>query len=142
MRIITISILILMLSLTSIPVQAFQETEWYWIYHASGCVTLSEMYRDYPYFVGARTPQDMLERVRNAPPGVDMGFSSSLPLNAELKSFVEVINKIPDAYQSYKDPRINKANAVALVVKDKPQDFMLFFFRGDLCNALLSSGSK
>jgi hypothetical protein len=74
--------------------------------------------------------------------GVDMGFSPSLPINAELKSFAEVIKKVPGAYQSYKDPRINKANAVALVVKEEPQDFMLFFFRGDLCNALLSSGSK
>jgi len=137
-----ISISILMILLISIQAEAFQETEWYWIYHASGCVPLSEMYRDFPYFIGARTPQDMLEKVRNAPPGVDMGFSPSLPLNAELQSFVDVIKKIPGAYQFYKDPRINKANAVALAVKEEPQDFMLFFFRGDLCNALFGSGSK
>ena len=137
-----ISISILMILLISIQAEAFQETEWYWIYHASGCVPLSEMYRNYPYFIGARTPQDMLEKVRNAPPGVDMGFSPSLPLNAELQSLVEVIKKIPSVYQFYKDPRINKANAVALAVKEEPQDFMLFFFRGDLCNVLFGSGSK
>jgi len=142
LRIITISILILMLSLTSIQVQAFQEAEWYWIYHGSGCVPLSEMNSEFPSFTGARTPQDMLEKVRNAPPGKDMGFSHSLPINAELKSFVEIVAKTPDAGQLYKDPRITKANAVALVVKDRPQDFMLFFFRGDLCNALFNRGSK
>jgi len=127
-----------MLSLTSIQVQAFQDDEWYWIYHASVCVPLSEMYKEFPYFKGARTPQDMLEKVRNAPPGEDMGFDHTLPIHAELKPFVEFIEKTPDVYESFKDPRITKANAVGLVVRDKPQDFVLFFFRGDLCKALRS----
>ena len=142
MRIIAISISILMLSLTSIQVQAFQEAEWYWIYHGSGCVPLSEMNSEFPLFTGAKTPQDMLEKVRNAPPGKDTGFSHSLPANAELKSFAEIVAQTPGASQFYKDPRITKANAVALVVQDRPQDFMLFFFRGDLCKALFGSGPR
>jgi len=144
MRIITISILTLMLLLTSIQVQAFQEAEWYWIYHASGCVPLSELFREFPFFTGARTPEDIVEKVRTATSGKDIhpGFSPLLPIHAELKSFVEVVEKIPGASQAYKDPRITKANAVALIVKERPEDFMLFFFRGDLCNALFGSGSK
>ena len=138
MRIISISILLLMLALTSTQVQAFQETEWYWIYHASGCVPLSEMYKEFPYFKGARTPQDMLEKVRDALPNENKGFYHTSPIHVELKPFVEFIEKTPDAYQSYKDPRINKANAIGLVVRDKPQDFVLIFFRGDLCKVLRS----
>jgi hypothetical protein len=144
MRIITILILALMLSLTSIQVHAFQETEWYWIYHGSGCVPLSEMYIEFPYFTGARTPQDMLEKVRTATSGEDIhpGFSPILPIRAELKPFTEIVAKTPSVYQIYKDPRITRGNAVVLVVREEPQDFALLFFRGDLCNALFSSGPK
>ena len=144
MRIITISILTLMLLLTSIQVQAFQEAEWYWIYHASGCVPLSELFREFPFFTGARTPQDIVEKVRTATSGKDIhpGFYPKLPIQAELKPFVEMVPNTPDVYQIYQDPRITRTNAVALVVKEEPQDFVLFFFRGDLCNALFGSGSK
>jgi len=144
MRIIIILILAIMLSLTSIQVQAFQETEWYWIYHGSGCLPLSEMYRVFPYFTGARTPQDMLEKVSTAATGEDIhpGFSPLLPIRAELKPLTEIISKTHSVYQIYKDPRITRWNAFALVVREEPQDFVLLFFRGDLCNALFSSGPK
>jgi hypothetical protein len=138
------SVSILVFLLFSIQAEAFQETEWYWIYHASGCVPLSEMYREIPYFTGARTPQDMLEKVRTAKSGEDIhsGFSPILPIRAGLKPFTEMVAKTPDVYQIYKDPRITRTNAVALVVREEPQDFVLFFFRGDLCNALFGSGPE
>ena len=139
-----ISISILVFLLFSVQAEAFQGTDWYWIYHGSGCVPLSELYREFPYFAGARTPQDILEKVRNVTSGEDIhpGFSPILPIRAELKPVTEIVAKIPSVYQIYKDPRINEANAVALVVREEPQDFMLFFFRGDLCNALFGSGPR
>ena len=144
MRTVLISMSIFVFLLISSQVQAFQDTECYWIYHGSGCVPLSELFREFPFFTGARTPQDIVEKVRTATSGKDIhpGFSPSLPIHAELKSFVEVVEQIPGASQAYKDPRITKANAVALIVKERPEDFVLFFFRGDLCNALFGSGSK
>ena len=139
-----ILISILMVLLFSIQAEASQETEWFWIYRESGCVPLSEMYRTFPIFTGARTPQDMLEKVSTIKPGedIDPRFSPTLPIRAELKSFAEVMDKVPGANQFYKDPRITKENAVALVVKDKPEDFVLFFFRGDICHALFGYGSR
>jgi hypothetical protein len=129
---------ILVFLLISSQVQAFQDTEWYWIYHGSGCVPLSELFREFPFFTGARTPQDIVEKVRTATSGKDIhpGFYPKLPIQAELKPFVEMVPNTPDVYQIYKDPRITRTNAVALVVKEEPQDFVLFFFGGDLCNAL------
>ena len=139
-----ISISILLVLLFSIQAEAFQETEWFWIYRESGCVPLSEMYRTFPYFKGARTPQDMLEKVRTAKSGeeIDLGFPLISPIRAELKPFAEVMDKIPGANQFYKDPRITKDNAVALVIKERPEDFVLFFFRGDICFALFGYGSR
>ena len=138
------SISILVVLLFSIRAEAFQETEWFWIYRESGCVPLSEMYREFPYFTGARTPQDMLEKVRTARSGENIhpGFSPILPIRAELKSFAGVMDKVPGANQFYKDPRITRENAVALVVKERPEDFVLFFFRGDICYALFGYGSR
>ncbi len=139
-----ISISILVVLLFSIQAEAFQETEWFWIYRESGCVPMSEMYREFPYFTGARTPQDMLDKVRTARSGEDIhpGFSPILPIRAELKSFTEVMDKVPGANQFYKDSRITGENAVALVVKERPEDFVLFFFRGDICHALFGYGSR
>jgi hypothetical protein len=136
------SISILVFLLFSVQAEAFQETDWYWIYHGSGCVPLSELYREFPYFAGARTPRDILEKVRTATSGENIrsGFSPILPIREELKPVTEIVAKIPRVYQIYKDPRMTRENAIALVVREEPQDFMLFFFHGDLCNALFGSG--
>ena len=110
----------------------FQPAQWYIVGRETGCNSMSEMYKDFPYFEGARTPQEWLDKVLNAPTGADILFLGKAPVDAELKPFTEFIKQVrPDAELS-KDAPYTKTNAVVLVSK-KDAEGGLIFFRGDLC---------
>jgi len=141
MKITLISFSILLFSLTSVQAETFQPTEWYIVGRETGCNSMAEMYKDFPYFEGARTPQEWLDKVRNAPFGTDILFFGKAPVDAELRSFIEVMEENPKAEKFSEDPRFTKTNAVTLVSK-KDREGGLTFFRGDLCNALYNRRSK
>ena len=141
MKITLISFSILMFSLTSVQAETFQPTEWYIVGRETGCNSMSEMYKDFPYFEGAKTPQEWLDKVRNAPSGTAILFFGKAPVDAELKPFTEVMEENPSAEKFSEDPRFTKTNAVTLVSK-KDREGGLTFFRGDLCNALFSRRLK
>ena len=141
MKITLLSISILMLSLTSVQAETFQPTDWYIVGRETGCNSMAEMYKNFPYFEGARTPQEWLDKVRNAPFGTDILFFGKAPVDAELKPFTEFMEEHPDAEKFSEDQRFTKTNALTLVSK-KDREGGLTFFRGDLCNALFNRGSK
>jgi len=141
MKITLMSFSVLMFSLTSVQAETFQPNDWYVLVYHSGCVSMSEMYQDFPYFAEARTPQEWLERLRAAPPGSITGFGMNLPVDTELEPFIEVMKDNPDAENFSDDPRFTKTNAVTLVSK-KDREGGLTFFRGDLCNALFNRRSR
>ena len=142
MKIIALSISILMFSFTSVQGETFQPTDWYVFVYHEGCVPMSVMHREFPYFTGARTPQEWLDKVRYAPPGMSTSFFGGGPHpDAELRPFIEVMQEVPGAEKFSEDPRFTKTNAVTLVSKKDPEGG-LSFFRGDLCNALFNRRSK
>jgi hypothetical protein len=141
MKITLLSISILMFSFTSAQAETFQPADWYVLVRYEGCVPMSVMYKEYPYFTGARTPQEWLDKVRYAPPGMSTFFGDGPQPDAELRPFTEVMQGVVDAEKISEDPRFTKTNAVTLVLKKDPEGG-LTFFRGDLCNALFDRGSK
>ena len=142
MKITLLSISILMFSFTSAQAETFQPADWYVLVRYEGCVPMSVMYKEYPYFTGARTPQEWLDKVRYAPPGMSSPFFGGGPQpDAELRPFIEVMQKVVGAEKFSEDSRFTKTNAVTLVSKKDPEGG-LSFFRGDLCNALFDRGSK
>ena len=139
MKIPLLSISILMISFTSVQAETFQPTDWYVFVYHEGCVPMSVVHKEFPYFTGARTPQEWLDKVRHAPPGMSTPFFRSGPQSdAELRPFTEAV---AGAEKFSEDPRFTKTNAVTLVFKKDPEGG-LSFFRGDLCNALFNRGSK
>ncbi|MGO8988032.1 MAG: hypothetical protein ACLQGU_00025 [bacterium] len=142
MKITLLSISILMFSFTSVQAETFQPTDWYVFVYHEGCVPMSVMHKEFPYFAGARTPQEWLDKVRYAPPGMSSPFFGGGPQpDAELRPFTEVMQGVVGAEKFSEDPRFTKTNAVTLVSKKDPEGG-LSFFRGDLCNALFDRGSK
>jgi hypothetical protein len=142
MKIILLSISILMFSFTCAQAETFQPTDWYVFVYHEGCVSMSVMHKEFPYFAGARTPQEWLDKVRYAPPGVSTPFFRGGPQpDAKLRPFIEVMRDVVGAEKFSEDPRFTKTNAVTLVSKKDPEGG-LSFFRGDLCNALFDRGSK
>jgi len=142
MKITLLSISILIFFCTAVQAETFQPTDWYVFVYHEGCVPMSVMHQEFPYFTGARTPQEWLEKVRYAPPGMSNPFFPGGPEpDAELRPFIEVMQEVPGAEKFSEDPRFTKTNAVTLVSK-KDREGGLTFFRGDLCNALFNRGSK
>jgi len=142
MKITLLSISILIFFFTAVQAETFQPTDWYVFVYHEGCVPMSVMHQEFPYFTGARTPQEWLEKVRYAPPGMSNPFFPGGPEpDAELRPFIEVMQEVPGAEKFSEDPRFTKINAVTLVSK-KDREGGLTFFRGDLCNALFNRGSK
>jgi len=142
MKITLLSISILMLCFTSVQAETFQPTDWYVFVYHEGCVPMSVMYKEFTYFTGARTPQEWLDKVRYASPGMSTPFFGDGPQpDAELRPFTEVMQKVVGAEKVSEDPRFTKVNAVTLVSRKDPEGG-LSFFRGDLCNALFDRGSK
>ena len=142
MKITLLSISILIFFFTAVQAETFQPTDWYVFVYHEGCVPMSVMHQEFPYFTGARTPQEWLEKVRYAPPGMSNPFFPGGPESgAELRPFIEVMQEVPGAEKFSEDPRFTKTNAVTLVSK-KDREGGLTFFRGDLCNALFNRGSK
>jgi len=142
MKITLLSISILIFFFTAVQAETFQPTDWYVFVYHEGCVPMSVMHQEFPYFTGARTPQEWLEKVRYAPPGMSNPFFPGGPEpDAELRPFIEVMQEVPGAEKFSEDPRFTKTNAVTLVSK-KDREGGLTFFRGDLCNALFNRGSK
>ena len=142
MKITLLSISILIFFFTAVQAGTFQPTDWYVFVYHEGCVPMSVMHQEFPYFTGARTPQEWLEKVRYAPPGMSNPFFPGGPEpDAELRPFIEVMQEVPGAEKFSEDPRFTKTNAVTLVSK-KDREGGLTFFRGDLCNALFNRGSK
>jgi len=142
MKITFLSISILMFSFSSVQAETFQPTDWYVFVYHEGCVPMSVMHKEFPYFTGARTPQEWLDKVRYAPPGMSTPFFGGGPqLDVELRPFTEVMQGVVGAGKFSEDPRFTKTNAVTLASKKNPEGG-LAFFRGDLCNALLHRGSK
>ena len=142
MKIIALSISILMFSFTSVQGETFQPTDWYVFVYHEGCVPMSVMHREFPYFTGARTPQEWLDKVRYAPPGMSTPlFRGGPQTDAELRPFTDVMQEVRGAEKFSEDPRFTKTNAVTLVSK-KDREGGLTFFRGDLCNSLFNRGSK
>ncbi|HXX36083.1 MAG TPA: hypothetical protein VEM15_16555 [Thermodesulfobacteriota bacterium] len=141
MKITLLLISILMFSFTSVQAETFQPTDWYVVSHEEGCVPMSVMHKEFPYFTGARTPEEWLYKVRHAPPGMDTPFGGGPQPDAELRPFTEVMQGVVGAEKFSEDPRFTKTNAVTLVSKKDPEGG-LSFFRGDLCNALFNRGSK
>jgi hypothetical protein len=131
-----------MFSFTSVQAETFQSTDWYVFVYHEGCVPMSVMHKEFPYFTGARTPQEWLDKVRYAPSGMStLLFGDGPQPDAELRPFTEVMQKVVGAEKVSEDPRFTKTNAVTLVSKKDPEGG-LSFFRGDLCNALFGRGSK
>jgi len=141
MKIILLSISILMFSFTSVQAETFQPTDWYVFVYHEGCVAMSVMHKEFPYFTGARTPQEWLDKLRYAPPGTGTPFGDGPQPDAELRPFIEVMQEVVGAEKFSEDSRFTKTNAVTLVSKKDPEGG-LSFFRGDLCNALFDRGSK
>ena len=137
-----LSISILMFSFTSVQAETFQPTDWYVFVYHEGCVPMSVMHKEFPYFAGARTPQDWLDKVRHAPSGMSSPFFRGPQPDAELRPFTEVMQEVAGAEKFSEDPRFTKTNAVTLALKKDPEGGGLSFFRGDLCNALFNRGSK
>ena len=103
---------------------------------------MSVMHKDYPYFTGAITPEEWLDKVRYASPGMGSPFFRGEPQpDAELRPFTEVMQEVAGAEKFSEDPRFTKTNAVTLISKKDPEGG-LSFFRGDLCTALFDHGSK
>ena len=141
MKITLFSISILMIFFTSVQAETFQPNDWYVVSHEEGCVPMSVMHKEFPYFTGARTPQEWLDKVRHAPPGMSSPFFRGPQPDAELRPFTEVAQEMVGAEKFSEDPRFTKTNAVTLVSR-KDTEGGLTFFRGDLCNALFDRGSK
>ena len=142
MKITLLLISILIFSFTSVQAETFQPTDWYVVSHEEGCVPMSVMHKEFPYFTGARTPQEWLDKVRYAPAGMSTLFFRGGPQpDAELRPFTEVMQGVVGAEKFSEDPRFTKTNAVTLVSKKDPEGG-LTFFRGDLCNALFNRRSK
>jgi len=90
-----ISIFILMFSFISVQAETFQPTDWYVFVYHEGCVPMSVMHKEFPYFTGARTPQEWLDKVRYAPPGMSTPFFGDGPQpDAELRPFTEVMQEV------------------------------------------------
>ena len=141
MKITLLLISILIFSFTSVQAETFQPTDWYVVSHEEGCVPMSVMHKEFPYFTGARTPEEWLDKVRHAPPGMDTPFGDGPQPDAELRPFTEVMQGVAAAEKFSEDPRFTKTNAVTLVSKKVPEGG-LSFFRGDLCNQLFNRRSK
>ena len=141
MKITLLLISIFVFSFTSVQAETFQPTDWYVVSHEEGCVPMSVMHKEFPYFTGARTPEEWLDKVRHAPPGMDTPFGVGPQPDAELRPFTEVMQAVVGAEKFSEDPRFTKTNAVTLVLK-KDTEGGLTFFRGDLCNALFNRRSK
>jgi hypothetical protein len=104
---------------------------------------MSVMHKEFTYFTGARTPQEWLDRLRNAHSST---IRDELPYgmtsDSELKPFAEVAKEVaPSGPRYWEDPLFTKTNAVVLVSR-KNREGGLVFFRGDLCITLLNPGSK
>ena len=143
MKAILLSVSIVMFSLTSVQAQTFQSTDWYVFGHGVGCVSMSEIYKLFPYFTGAKTPQEWLDWLRNAPSGtIRDELPHGMTSDSELRPFTEVAKEdAPRGSRVWEDPLFTKTNAVVLVSR-KNREGGVVFFRGDLCNALFHPGSK
>src|SRR5271157_6305985 len=93
MKINLLLISILMFSITSVQAETYQPTDWYVFVYHEGCVPMSEIYELFPYFTGAKTPQEWLDRLHNAPSGSAPGFGWKPPVDAELRPFIEVMEE-------------------------------------------------
>ena len=113
MKIAILAIFILMFSFTSVQAETFQPTDWYVFVYHEGCVPMSAMHKEFPDFQGARTPQEWLDKVRYAPPGMSTPFFGDGPQpDAERRPFIEVMQKVVGAEKFSEDPRFTKTNAV------------------------------